>query len=117
MYLWVLVPHTIRICLLQYMYEDGLPTPRYLITMEKRAKTAGNSMRKLYRPLVDSAPRASKVAPKQPHPPTTIASSSTTLAPTPRRQRLTTVGGWCDTIIQPFLGRFSSRRFCYQAFL
>jgi hypothetical protein len=30
---------------------------------------------------------------------------------------LTTVGGWCDTIIQPFLSRFSSRRFCFQAFL
>jgi hypothetical protein len=60
-------------------------------------------MRKLYIPLVGSAPRASKVAPKQPHPPTTIASPSTTLAPTPRCQRLTTVGGWCDTITQPFL--------------
>ena len=74
-------------------------------------------MRKLYRPLVGSAPRASKVAPKQPHPPPTIASPSTTLAPTPRHQRLTTVGGWCDTIIQPFLSRFSSRRFSFQAFL
>ena len=74
-------------------------------------------MRKLYRSLVGSAPRASKVAPKQPHPPTTIASPNTTLAPTPRHQRLTTVGGWCDTIIQPFLSRFSSRRFSFQAFL
>ena len=74
-------------------------------------------MCKLYITLVRSAPRASKVAPKQPHPPTTIASPSTTLAPTPRRQRLTTVGGWCDTIIQPFLSRFSARRFYFQAFL
>ena len=48
---------------------------------------------------------------------TTIVSSSTTLAPTPRRQRLTTVGGWCEPIVQPFLSRFSSRRFCSQAFL
>ena len=48
---------------------------------------------------------------------TTIVSSSTTLAPTPCRQRLTTVGGWCDTIIQPFLNRFSSRRFYSEAFL
>jgi hypothetical protein len=55
-------------------------------------------MRKLYIPLVVSAPRASKVDPKQPHLATTIASPSTTLAPTPRHQRLTTVGGWCDTI-------------------
>jgi hypothetical protein len=30
---------------------------------------------------------------------------------------LTIVGGWCDPIIQPFLSRFSSRRFCSQAFL
>jgi hypothetical protein len=74
-------------------------------------------MCKIYRPLVGSAPRASKVPPKQPHPPTTIASPSTTLAPVPRRQRLTTVGGWCDTIIQPFLSRSSSRRFSFQAFL
>ena len=74
-------------------------------------------MRKLYMPLVGSAPRASKVTPKQPHLATTIASPSTTLAPTPRHQRLTTVGGWCDPIIQPFLSRFSSRRFCSEAFL
>jgi hypothetical protein len=73
-------------------------------------------MRKLYRPLVGSAPRASKVAPKKQHPPPTIASPSTTLAPTPRHQRLITVGGWCDTIMQPFLSRFSSRRFSFQAF-
>ena len=44
-------------------------------------------------------------------------SPSTTLAPTPRRQRLTTVDGWCDTIVQPLLSRFSSRHFCFQAFL
>jgi hypothetical protein len=76
-------------------------------------------MRKLYTPLVGSAPRASKVlvAPRQPHPPKTIASPSTTLAPIPRHQRLTTVGGWCDTITQPFLSRSSSSRFCFQAFL
>jgi hypothetical protein len=74
-------------------------------------------MRKLYIPLVGSAPRASKVAPKHPHLATAKASPSTTLAPTPRRQRLTTVGGWCDTITQPFPGRFSSRRFYFQAFL
>jgi hypothetical protein len=42
---------------------------------------------------------------------------STTLAPTPRRQRLTTVGGWCDSTTQPFLSRLSSRRFCFHAFL
>jgi hypothetical protein len=30
---------------------------------------------------------------------------------------LTTVGGWCDTIIQPFLSRFSAKRFSFQAFL
>jgi hypothetical protein len=45
---------------------------------------------------------------------TTIASSSTTLVPTPRHQRLNTVGGWYGPIIQPFLSRFSSRRFCFQ---
>jgi hypothetical protein len=50
--------------------------------------------------------RPSGGAPKAPQLATTIASSSTTLAPTPHRQRLTTVGGWCDPIIQPFLGRF-----------
>jgi hypothetical protein len=111
-YLWVLVPHTVVICLWRLVTDT-----RYLITMEKRVKTGGNIMRKLYIPFVGSALRASKVAPKQPHPPTTIASPSTTLAPTPRRQRLTTVGGWCDTITQPFLSRFSSRRFCFQAFL
>jgi hypothetical protein len=94
----------------------GYRPPVNLITMEKWVKTAGNSKRKLYRSLVGSAPRASKVAPKQPHPPTMIASSSTTLAPTPRHQRLTTVGGWCDTIIQPFLSRFSSRRFSSRRF-
>jgi hypothetical protein len=85
------------------LYEDGLPTPGYLITMGKRVKTGGNNMRKLYIPLVSSAPRASKVAPQQPHLATTIASPSTTLAPTPRSQRLTTVDGRCDTITQPFL--------------
>ena len=56
-------------------------------------------------------------APKGPQLATTLASPSTTLAPTPRHQRLITVGGWCDPIIQPFLSRFSSRRFCFQAFL
>ena len=56
-------------------------------------------------------------APNAPQLATTIASSSTTLAPTPHRQRLTTVGGWCDPIIQPFLSRFTSRRFSFQAFL
>ena len=85
--------------------------------MEKRVKTAGNNMRTLYRPLVGLAPRTSKVAPKQPRPPTTIASPSTTLAPTPRHQRLTTVSVWCDTIIQPFSavshpGVSLFRRFC-----
>jgi hypothetical protein len=30
---------------------------------------------------------------------------------------LTTVGGWCDPIIQPFLSRVSAKRFCSQAFL
>jgi hypothetical protein len=30
---------------------------------------------------------------------------------------LVTVGGWCGPIIQPFLSRFSSKRFCFQAFL
>jgi hypothetical protein len=74
-------------------------------------------MRKLYIPLVGSAPRASKVAPKPPHLATTIASPSTTLAPIPRRQRLTTVGAWCDTITQPFPSRFSSGRSCSRAFL
>jgi hypothetical protein len=74
-------------------------------------------MRKLYRSLVGSALWASKVAPKQPHPPPMIASPSTTLAPTPHRQRLTTVGGWCDPIIQPFLSRSSAGRLCFQAFL
>ena len=42
--------------------------------------------------------------------------SSTTLAPTPRHRRLTTVGGWCDPIPQPFLSRFSSRRVCFRRF-
>jgi hypothetical protein len=60
--------------------------------------------------------RTSKLAPKQPHPPATIASPSTTLAPAPRRQRLATVDGWCDTIIQPFLSRFSSRRSVFRRF-
>ena len=67
--------------------------------------------------LVRLAFRPSGGAPNGPELATTIASSSTTLAPTPRHQRLTTVGGWCDTIIQPFLSRFSSRRFSFQAFL
>ena len=53
--------------------------------------------------LVRLAFRPSGGAPKGPQLATTIASSSTTLAPTPRHQRLTTVGGWCDPIIQPFL--------------
>jgi hypothetical protein len=74
-----------------FAYEDGLPTPMYLITIEKRVKTGENSirsMRKLYMSLVGtgSAPRASKAAPKQPHLATTIASPSTTLRsphPTP----------------------------------
>ena len=74
-------------------------------------------MRKLYTPLVDPAPQPSEGAPKQPQLATTIASPSTTLAPTPRRQRLTTVGGWCDPIIQPFLSRSLARRFSFQAFL
>jgi hypothetical protein len=30
---------------------------------------------------------------------------------------LTTVGGWCDPIIQPLFSRFSHRRFYFQAFL
>ena len=42
---------------------------------------------------------------------------STTLAPAPRHQRLTTVCGWCDAIIQPFFSRFLSRCFCFQTFL
>jgi hypothetical protein len=71
--------------------------------------------------LVRLAFRPSGGAPNGPVLATTIASSSTTLAPTPRHQRLTTVCGWCDTIIQPFLSRFSAvshpgvsifRRFC-----
>jgi hypothetical protein len=74
-------------------------------------------MRKLYIPLVDSAPRVSKVAPKQPQLDTTIASPSTTLVPTPRHQQLTNVGGWCDTVTQPSLSCISSMRFCFQAFL
>jgi hypothetical protein len=52
--------------------------------------------------LVRLAVRPSGGAPNAPHLATTIASSSTTLAPTPHRQRLTTVGAWCDPIIQPF---------------
>ena len=48
--------------------------------------------------LVRLAFRPSGGAPNAPQLATTIASSSTTLAPTPHRQRLTTVGGWCDTI-------------------
>ena len=67
--------------------------------------------------LVRLAFRPSGGAPNGPELATTIASSSTTLAPTPRHQRLTTVGGWCDTIIQPFLSRFSTRRSSFQAFL
>jgi hypothetical protein len=67
-------------------------------------------MRKLYVPLVGPAPRPSEVAPKHPHLGTTIASPSTTLAPTPRHQRLTTIGGWCGTITQLFPSRFSCRR-------
>ena len=67
--------------------------------------------------LVRLAFRPSRGAPNAPQLGTTIASSSTTLAPTTRHQRLTTIGGWCDPIIQPFLSRFSSRRFCFQAFL
>ena len=63
-------------------------------------------MRTAFRPSVG--------APKQPQLATTSASSCTTLAPTPRHQRLTTVSGWCDTINQPFPSRFSSRRFCFQ---
>jgi hypothetical protein len=74
-------------------------------------------MRKLYMPLVGSAPRASKVAPKQPHLPTTIASPSATLAPAPRRQQVTPVGDGCATITQPFPSRFSCRRFCFRALL
>ena len=53
--------------------------------------------------LVRLAFRPSGGAPKGPQIATTIASSSTTPAPAPRHQRLTTVGGWCDPIIQPFL--------------
>jgi hypothetical protein len=68
-------------------------------------------------PPPPSAFRPSGGAPKGPHLATTLTSSSTTLAPTPRRQRLTTVGGWCDTITQSFPSRFSSRCFCSQAFL
>jgi hypothetical protein len=67
--------------------------------------------------LVRLAFRPSGGAPNAPQLATMIASSSTTLAPTPRRQRLTTVGGWCNLIIQPFLSRFSVRRFSFQAFL
>jgi hypothetical protein len=67
--------------------------------------------------LVRLAFRPSGGAPNAPQLATTIASCSTTLAPTPRSQRLTTVGGWYDPIIQPFLSRFSARRFCSQAFL
>jgi hypothetical protein len=43
--------------------------------------------------------RASGGAPSAPQLATTIASSSTTLAPTSHRQRLTTVSGWCGPII------------------
>ena len=48
--------------------------------------------------LIRLAFRPSGGAPEEPQLATTISSPSTTLAPTPRRQRLTTVGGWCDTI-------------------
>jgi hypothetical protein len=67
--------------------------------------------------LVRLAFRPSGGAPNAAQLATTIASSSTTLAPTPRRQRLTTVGGWCDPIIQPFLSRSVAKRFSFQAFL
>jgi hypothetical protein len=67
--------------------------------------------------LVRLAFRPSGQAPKGPQLTTTLTNSSTTLAPTPRRQRLTTVGGRYDTIIQPFLSCFLSRRFSFQAFL
>jgi hypothetical protein len=67
--------------------------------------------------LVRLAFRPSGGAPNGPQLAATIASSSTTLAPTPRHQRLATVGGWCEPIIQPFLSRFSSKRFCFQALL
>jgi hypothetical protein len=91
----------------------------YLITMEKWAEMGGNIIRKLYMyvPLIDSAHAPSKVAPKQSHLATTIASPSTTLAPTPCRQRLIAVDGWCDTITHPFPSRFSSTRFCFQVFV
>ena len=76
----------------------GHRPPGYLITVVKRAKTGGKGMYKLYITLVGSAPRASKVAPKQLHLATTIASPSTTLALTPRRQGWTIVGVRCDSI-------------------
>ena len=85
--------------------------------MEKWVKTGGNR----YTVAEVGGFLALGRGSKGPQLATTIVSSSTTLAPTPCRQRLTTVGGWCDTIIQPFLSRFSAvshpgvsvlRRFC-----
>ncbi len=45
-----------------FAYEDGLPTPRYLITMEKRVKTAGNSTRKFRRSGSSGLESSSKTA-------------------------------------------------------
>jgi hypothetical protein len=57
--------------------------------------------------------RPSKEDPKEPQVATTLASPSTTLAPNPRRQRLTIVDGRCGTTDQMLLSRCSSRRFCF----
>jgi hypothetical protein len=81
--------------------------------MEKRVKPGGNGMRKLYTFLGDQALRRSEDAPTQPHLATTTASPSTTPAPIPRHQRLTTVDGWFGTVTQPFLSRFSYMHFCF----
>jgi hypothetical protein len=81
-----------------------------------RAKQSTSLHHYLYVPLVRLAPRPSEVAPKQTHLATMIASPSTTLAPTPRRQRLTTVGGWCETNIRPFPSRFHPGVFAFMRF-